>query len=620
MEYNGNISQTGAFYKGNNKCIFSLWAPFCKKISLKIAGPEERIISMEKNEHDMWKNFVDDIKPGDLYFYKLNDITERPDPASRFQPHGVHGPSMVIDQESFSWTDQSWKGLSLKKYIIYEMHIGTFTRKGTFEATIGSLDHLKTLGITAIEIMPVAQFPGERNWGYDGVYPFAPQNSYGGPEGLKKLINECHKKGIAVVLDVVYNHLGPEGNYLGDFGPYFTKKYKTPWGNAINLDGPYSDRVKEFFIANALYWITEFHVDSLRLDAIHGIFDFSARHFLTELAEAVHEKAKTLDRKIYVIAESDLNDTRVINPIHIGGYGLDGQWNDDFHHSLHSLLTGEKSGYYKDFGAMQHMSRAFGEGFVYSGQYSEFRKRRHGNSSKNIRPDKFVVFSQNHDQVGNRPRGDRLSSTECLEKLKLAGTVVLLSPFIPLIFMGEEYGETAPFKYFISHSDKDLIEAVRKGRQREFPSFKNKLSDPQAENTFLDSRINLSLSEKGNNKLLFKFYKELIILKKKLTRINIFSNRKIKTGYSDEKRFLYIVMYGKDYNILCIYSFNESPLNIKIPLTKGIWEKIIDSSSDKWGGSGEKASNIFNCNGDEIGVSLNSYNALVYLNKNKSGE
>jgi maltooligosyltrehalose trehalohydrolase len=349
--------------------------------------------------------------------------------------------------------------------------VGTFTPEGTFEAIIPHLDELRELGITAVELMPVAQFPGTRNWGYDGVYPFAVQNSYGGPEGLKRLVNACHGRGIAVVLDVVYNHLGPEGNYLWDFGPYFTDRYKTPWGSAINFDGPHSDPVRRLFIENALYWVTEFRMDGLRIDAVHGILDFSAYPFLEELASAVHEKAERLNRRVYVIAESDLNDTRVIRSRELGGYGLDAQWNDDFHHALHTLLTEDQTGYYQDFGRLGDLVKAFREGFVCSGQYSSYRRRRHGNSSRDIPAGCFVVFAQNHDQVGNRMRGERLSQLVCRERMKLAAGVVFLSPFIPLLFMGEEYGETAPFPYFISHSDADLVEAVRRGRREEFAAF-----------------------------------------------------------------------------------------------------------------------------------------------------
>jgi maltooligosyltrehalose trehalohydrolase len=606
---------TGASYKGKGKCVFSVWAPFCNEVSLKIVSPEKRIIPMKRNNKGLWETTVSNIQPGSLYFYRLNDAIDRPDPVSCFQPQGVHGPSQIIDHKSFYWKDLLWRGLDLKDYIIYELHVGTFTTEGTFAAATAHLDYLMELGITAIELMPVAQFPGDRNWGYDGAYPFAPQNSYGGPEGLKRFINACHNNGIAVIMDVVYNHLGPEGNYLGDYGPYFTGKYRTPWGNAINFDGPHSDSVREFFTANALYWISEYHIDALRIDAIHGIFDFSAKHFLTELAEAVHKEAKLLKRNIYVIAESDLNDVRVINPARIGGYGLDAQWNDDFHHALHTMITGESSGYYKDFGSMEHMAKAFREGFVYSGQYSKYRQRRHGNSSKNIAACKFVVFSQNHDQVGNRARCDRLSRTLPFEKLKLAAAIVLLSPYIPLIFMGEEYGETAPFKYFVSHSDKNLIKAVRDGRRKEFASFswEGDLPDPQAENTFFDSKVNINISQKNTHKILFEFYKELIRFRKEWHPAGVFSLKNIDVSFFTEERALSLTMSCKDTGILCVYGFNENPLNMRLLFPTGTWRKIIDSSSKKWGGTGTRAERLIHSGVTETLISLNRYNALVYL-------
>lgn len=430
----------GATIVGSEEVLFKIWAPGKKHVSVKILSGNRRLIRLTKDKKGYFTGVSKDVRTGDLYLYVLDHDDICPDPASRFQPEGVYGPSEVVDPGEFKWSDGKWRGIPLKDFIIYELHTGTFTKEGTFESVIPRLDYLTDLGITAIELMPVAQFPGNRNWGYDGVCPFAPQNTYGGPTGLKKLINSAHKKGLGVVLDVVYNHLGPEGNYLGRFGPYFTGRYRTPWGKAVNFDGPYSDEVRHFFIENALYWVEEFHVDGLRLDAVHGIFDFSARHFLTDLCEEVHSHARRLGREVAVIAESDLNDARIISPPEMGGYGLDAQWDDDFHHALHTLLTGEDKGYYEDFGKTEHLEKAFREGFVYTGQYSRYRKRRHGNSPKNRPPSQFIVFSQSHDQVGNRMAGDRPDLTLSFEKMKLAAGVVIFSPFIPLLFMGEEYG------------------------------------------------------------------------------------------------------------------------------------------------------------------------------------
>jgi maltooligosyltrehalose trehalohydrolase len=369
--------------------------------------------------------------------------------------------------------------------------------------------------------MPVAQFSGARNWGYDGVFPFAVQNSYGGPLGLKRFVNACHEHGLAVVLDVVYNHIGPEGNHLAQFGPYFTDRYRTPWGQAINLDDALSDEVRHFFVSNAVEWIRDYHVDALRLDAVHAIFDNSALNFLEELGDAVHEQATALNRRIYVIAESALNDVRLIRPHELGGYGLDAQWNDDFHHALHTLLTKERAGCYVDFGNFQHIAHAFSEGFVYSGRYSVSRGRRHGNSSRVIPPAKFVVYAQNHDQIGNRMVGDRLGQICGLDAYKLAAAVVLLSPFLPLLFMGDEYGETAPFQYFVSHSDPGLIDAVRRGRKEEFAAFNwiGEPPDPQDEQTFNRSKLNHCLKKEGHHKILVEFHKELIHLRKRAAGI-----------------------------------------------------------------------------------------------------
>lgn len=605
----------GADYKGNGRCEFVVWAPLLKSVSLKLVSLSERIIPMEMDNKGYWKATADDISPGILYLYRLDNKLEMPDPASRFQPEGVHGPSQVIDQNEFQWDDDGWKGIDLKDFIIYELHAGTFTNEGTFEAVIPYLDYLKDLGITAIELMPVAQFPGSRNWGYDGAYPFAVQNSYGGPNGLKVLVNACHKKGLAVILDVVYNHFGPEGNYLSNFGPYFTGMYKTPWGDAINFDGPYSDEVRRFFISNALYWITECHIDALRVDAIHGIYDFSARHFLQELGEMiVHKNADALGRKIYVIAESDLNDVRVINPVEIGGYGLDAQWNDDFHHSLHTLLTGESKGYYEDFGKISHMEKAFREGFVYSGQYSAYRKRKHGNSSKDRPAHQFVVCSQNHDQVGNRAAGDRLSQTLSFEKLKLAAGVVIFSPYIPLLFMGEEYGETVPFQYFVSHSDKWLIEVVRKGRKEEFSSFewRGDIPDPVAESTFLNSKINVSLHREGRHNILFRFYKELIRLRKEVPALSNLSKENMEVKGFEEERVLYVRRWFEDDGVFCLYNFDERHAKIKLTLPEGIWEKILESSSKEWEGDGSLPEEKMESNSSEVVMGINPHSFVLY--------
>jgi maltooligosyltrehalose trehalohydrolase len=536
---------------------------------------------------------VEGVGPGTQYKYRLAGGRELPDPVSRYQPEGVHGPSQVIDPR-FDWQDKHWFGLPIEDYIIYELHVGTLTPEGTFDAVIPRLDELVDVGITAIEIMPVAQFPGSRNWGYDGVFPFAVQNSYGGSAGLKKLVNACHQRGLAAILDVVYNHVGPEGNYLAQFGPYFTDRYKTPWGPALNFDDAYSDEVRHFFISNALEWVMDYHFDALRLDAVHAILDHSALNFLEELAEALHERGTALNRRVYVIAESALNDTRVIRPCELGGYGLDAQWNDDFHHSLHTLLTREREGYYADFGNFQHMAQAFSEGFVYSGRYSVNRGRRHGNSSRAVPPAKFVVFAQNHDQIGNRMLGERLCHLTSFEASKLAAGIVLLSPFVPLLFMGDEYGETAPFQYFVSHSDKQLIEAVRKGRRDEFASFKwhREPPDPQAEETFERSKLNNGLKQKPRHRMLLEYHKELMRLRKALPALRSLRKEEMDVVSFEEECVLAVRRWSGNNEVLAIFNFNDHEVQLIQSMPRGAWRKRLDSSEPRWMGHGSRISEV----------------------------
>jgi len=601
----------GATYLGGGLGGFLVWAPLINQVEVHILSPEERIVPLEKVSRGYHYGVVRGVKPGTRYFYRLDGNTERPDPASKFQPEGVHGPSQVIDPH-FVWEELHWSGIPFSHYVLYELHVGTFTAQGTFDAIVPHLDELKDLGITAIEIMPVAQFPGERNWGYDGVYPGAVQNSYGGPEGLKRLIDACHQRGLAVILDVVYNHLGPEGSYLHDFGPYFTDRYRTPWGAAINFDGPDSDEVRRFFIENALSWVTEFRLDALRLDAVHGIFDFSARHFLQELASAVHEQAEWLNRRIYVIAESDLNDVRLVRSPELGGYGLDAQWNDDFHHALHTLLTGERTGYYEDFGRIQDLAKAFAEGFVYSGAYSPARRRRHGNTSKDLAARRFVVFAQNHDQVGNRLKGERLSALVSFEGLKLAAAVVLLSPFIPLLFMGEEYGETAPFPYFVSHSDPDLIEVVRRGRREEFPYFKgsDEPPDPQEEATHQSASLDHSLRHQGKHRILYELYKELITLRNETRAGAGLSKDRMEVVCLERERTLVVRRWGREEQVAAIFHFGDTAVSVNIPLPSGRWLKRLASGEKRWNGPGRDLPTVFHSDG-KVSVTLTQHAFLM---------
>jgi len=564
-----------------------VWAPGAR-IDLHLITPRDRLVPMEPSGNGYHQADVDGVEPGTLYRYRLNEAKEHPDPASRLQPEGVHGPSQVLEPH-FPWSDGSWHGLPLTGYIIYELHTGTFTPEGTFEAIVPHIDELKELGITAIELMPIAQFPGGRNWGYDGVYPFAAQNSYGGPQELKRLVDRCHGKGIAVVLDVVYNHLGPEGNYFRDFGPYFTNRYRTPWGEAINYDGPWSDEIRRFFIENALYWTIECHIDALRLDALHEIKDQSALGFVAELAGRVREAGEELNRHIHLFAESNQNRAALVRPRELGGCTLDAYWNDDYHHAVHAILTGERTGYYADYGGIDGLAKALREGFIYSGQYSAVRNCRYGESSRDVPARRFAVFSQNHDQIGNRLMGERLSQLVSLEGLKLAAGIVLLSPFIPLLFMGEEYAERAPFLYFISHSDPELVDAVRRGRKEEFSSFvwTGEPPDPFDESTFLRSKLDHSLPQQGHHRMLRNFYKELIRLRKETPALSHLSKDDMDVSASlQNERWLWFRRWKDGSQALAAFNFTDEHVQAVLQVTPGRWHKTLDSADKSWGGTG----------------------------------
>ena len=608
----GAKADLGCTHVGGDRYEFLVWAPRAEKVEVHIVSPAERFIEMQPEARGYHRTVAEGLKPGDRYFYRLNGGIDRPDPASRFQPD-VHGPSEIPDLR-FDWRDASWKGLPIEKYVLYELHVGTFTPEGTLDAAIPRLDDLKELGVTSIELMPLAQFPGARNWGYDGVYPYAVHSAYGGPLALKRLVDACHEHGLAATLDVVYNHLGPEGNYVSSFGPYFTDHYKTPWGDALNFDLPLSDEVRRHFIDSALYWITEFHVDALRLDAIHAIIDSSARPFVEQLALAVHERAHELNREVQVIAESDRNDSRIVRDLEKGGWGLDGTWSDNIHHAVHALLTGEQMGYYADFGGIARLATGFREGFVYSGQYSKYRQRSHGNSARDLPGKRFVAFSQNHDQVGNRMLGERLSSFVCFESLKLAAGAILLSPFVPLIFMGEEYAEKAPFLYFVSHSDPGLIEAVRKGRADEFRAFRweGEPLDPQSEDTFARCKLHWGERNNGEHGILRAFYKELLRLRREVPAFASLDMQSLR-AVPDEKSDVLVVRRPHERGEAVIaFHFGAKPAHVSFPFARGAWNKLIDSADERWAGPGSLLAAEIHSE-SQISLTLNPRSFAVYL-------
>jgi maltooligosyltrehalose trehalohydrolase len=609
----GPSETLGAKMLDDKTCSFLVWAPNASAVEISISEPQKRKVSMQPVGRGYFRAIVDGISSGALYRYLLNSEKERPDPASRYQPQGVHGPSQIVD-DRFEWNVSNWRGLPLEKYVIYELHVGTFTSQGTFDAIVPRLTKLKDLGITAIELMPVAQFPGARNWGYDGVYPYAVQASYGGTEALKQLVDACHQNEIAVVLDVVYNHLGPEGNYLADFGPYFTDFYATPWGRAINYDQADSDEVRRYFIENALQWIVDFRIDALRLDAVHAIVDLSARTFLEELCAAVHTKAKELGREVPLILESNRNDPRGVETEKAGGWGFDAVWNDDFHHSLHVLLTGEQEGYYEDYSGIEDLAGCYREGFLYAGRYSKFRQARYGRSSKEIPPKRFVVCAQNHDQIGNRRAGDRLSQSLSLDQLKLAAGTVLLSPFVPLLFMGEEYGEKAPFQYFVSHGDSALIEAVRRGRKEEFARFgwTGKAPDPQDESTFLGSKLNWDLQNEGEHRNLWDFYRELLRLRRELPALARLNKEALEVTSLTAQKVMLVRRWDAANEALIAFHFDRATTELTLPVPSGRWRKILDSTETASALNGRQAPEIFESCG-QMKLSLPAWSFVVFV-------
>jgi maltooligosyltrehalose trehalohydrolase len=568
------LAATGLTYGANLNgatAEFRVWAPRQQEMRLELVDRGEFPMHRE-DDGTFWADLP--AKAGDRYRYVIGDMRV-PDPVSRLLPEGVHGPTEIIDPCAYRWNNQHWRGRDLRDLIIYELHVGTFSAAGTFEGVIERLEHLTRLGITAIEIMPVAAFPGTRNWGYDGVSPYAVQASYGGPDGLRRLVDAAHSAGLAVLLDVVYNHLGPEGNYLRLFGPYFTDKHKTPWGEAVNYDQPGSEGVRRYVVENALYWIREYHLDGLRLDAVQTIKDDSPRHILSEIAENVQELSHELGRRVVVIAETDENDPKVVRP-RPEGYGLDAVWSDDFHHALHTALTGEKNGYYQDFGRREQIVRALNEGFVYQGEHFKFWNGLRGAPPEDMPAQAHVICIQNHDQVGNRAKGERLTHLVPRGARKLAAALLLLAPETPLLFMGQEYDEDAPFQFFTDFGDAQLQEAVRNGRRSEFKDFAwDDVPDPQDPATF--ERCKLQLPSTADRRPstaqteMLGWYGRLIALRKEhITRAERTCRAELRDGA------IVMQLPAEQAALMLIAEFPDSK---RIPAPEG-WHEALSSDED----------------------------------------
>jgi maltooligosyltrehalose trehalohydrolase len=601
--------------------LFRVWAPLAHSVAVRILGQPIRRIEMNSTGEGVFEVVAPEVDAGADYKYVIDNDRERPDPVSRWQPEGVHGPSRVVDPERFVWTDQGWEGIPLKDFLIYELHIGTFTPEGTFDSAISKLPFLKELGITAVEIMPVAEFPGGRNWGYDGAHIYAPQSTYGGPDGLKRLVDACHREGLAVVLDVVYNHLGPEGNYLGDYVPIFSRNYRTPWGSALNFDNQESDGIRRYFIDNALYWLTEFHIDALRLDATDRIIDISPHHILEEIATAFREQSRRLGCLAFTIGESDLNDVRVIKPSAECGYGLDAQWSDDFHHSLHPLITGAERGYFADFGQMSDLAKAIQEGFVYDGRRSIFRSKRHGTSSIDRPGEQFVICIQNHDQIANAYWGDRLGTLLSVEQQKLVAALLLCAPNLPLIFMGQEWGETAPFQFFTSHTDPGLAKAVYEGRKKEYSSFVKEegstgvgdFADPQAPGTFERSKLTWSQTNESPHSEILRFYRDMIALRKEHSGLSNCDKGLTSVEYDDEARWISVQRgdrSGSRALLVCNLASEERKITPSFVMNAN-WDLALFTGDKKYGGRDGIMPSVHLESGQ--GITLPGWSAAVYL-------
>jgi maltooligosyltrehalose trehalohydrolase len=540
--------------------VFEVWAPE-RSVMLRIDGRDHE---MERGDDGWWRLDVPAAGPGADYAYVLSDHdTPLPDPRSRWQPEGVHGPSRVYDHSAFPWSDGAWTGRQLPGSVLYEMHVGTFTSEGTFDAAVERLDHLVALGVDLVELLPVNSFNGEYNWGYDGVCWYAPHEAYGGPDGLKRFVDACHRRGLGVVLDVVYNHFGPSGAYAPMFAPYLSVSAANPWGASINLDGPQSDEVRRYIIDSVLAWLRDYHVDGLRLDAVHAFADETAIHLLEQMAVEVESLSAHLRRPLTLIAESDLNDPKLITPREAGGYGLAAQWDDDVHHALHALLTGERQGYYGDFGSLESLETVLTGAFFHAGTWSSFRQRRHGRPVDRTRipGHRFVAYLQNHDQIGNRAIGDRLSATLSPGRLKIGATLLFTSPFTPMLFMGEEWAAGNPWQFFTSHPEPELAAAVQDGRRREFASHgwaEAEVPDPQDPATFERSKLNWDEREKPGHAEILQLHRQLIALRRSRADLSDPRLDQVEVWHGDQ----YVVMRRGD----CAVAANLAPMPQTISL------------------------------------------------------
>lgn len=601
--------RVGAIYH-KNACEFTVWAPNHKKVQLTLEGGK-RQISMKSVENGYWTTLVEQIEPGILYMYQLGSQPPKPDPASHYQPSGVFGPSMVVDHEAFNWTDMDWHGLELKELLFYELHVGTFTPEGTFNAMLERIKELEDFGVNAVELMPITQFSGLRGWGYDGVFPFGVQNSYGTPDDLKTLVNDCHRQGVAVFADFVYNHIGPEGNCLNDYAPYFVSSRMTSWGPPINLDGPLNAGVRDYFLKNTLHWFRDYHLDGIRLDSILWMQDSSPKHFLQELNQTVQVYAQEAHRQLHMIAETGFNEPKVLTPAEQGGFGFDGQWLDDFQHTLFSQLTGEKEGYYRNFTNFEDFLDVLSDAYVYVGKDQAFRRRRPEESYRWIPSWRLVVFCQNHDQVGNRLLGDRLTMLAGFEASKVAAGLVLLSPYVPLLFMGEEYGETSPFMFFSSYEGKELASAIREGRRKEFAGFhwQGEVPDPQSVESFNKSKINWQGRYQGEGQKIAAYYKALIRLRRKVPAFQASEGRYIKSLQNQQGKVLFIEKQRGESKAAVIANLGKEKQDFNFQ-TEESYVKVLDSADTMWGGSGVSLPEKFEPNN-----SMSGFGLAVYLNQ-----